>query len=325
MSDVGVGRVKKILFLCPYYFDLYRVYQSGLERFSNCSVDTIVYRDEQFKYSGMQRVLNFFSKHFLRKNMKPIWKSKARIASVSCPEQYDYMLVLCPELLHGEHLKYLCSKVGRSIVFYWDGFDHFPGYIDTVKYFDACYSFDPVDAKKYDLRFLPNFWFDNGPIPSPEYDLFFLSTYDSRFPVLKKIVDSFSCRGMTFSVHQYTKDANLLRESNVSGVNFYDHPVPVLTANEMMKKARFVLDLQKTIQRGLTFRVFESMRLGRKLITTNSDIVNYDFYRPNNIFVWDESVVDLPSSFLESPYEPLPDEIYQKYSQESWVRTILEL
>ncbi|HEY0091450.1 MAG TPA: lipopolysaccharide core biosynthesis protein rfaS, partial [Flavobacterium sp.] len=69
-------------------------------------------------------------------------------------------------------------------------------------------------------------------------------------------------------------------------------------------------------------RVFEAMGLGKKLITTNPDIVNYDFYNPNNIFVWEESTNEIPEYFLNTPYEELPENIYRKYSQENWVKTI---
>lgn len=317
--------MKKILFLCPYYFDLYKVFQSGLEKYSGCEVDTVVYKKEKFEYTGLQRVQNFFAKNFLGKNLKPIWKSRAHIESIANPEQYEYMLVLCPELLHADHLRYLCSKVGRSIVYYWDGFDHFPPYKDTVQYFDVCYSFDPVDAKTYDLKFITNFYFEEWCNLEQENDLFFLSTYDARFPELEKIVRSFELQGRRVSVHQYTTDQSVIELHKGGIIKFSDQPVAFAKVNEMMKRSRFVLDLQKNIQRGLTFRVFEAMGLRKKLITTNSDIVNYDFYHPDNIFVWQKDTLEVPCSFLESPYRPLADDVYRKYSQESWVKKILEL
>ena len=66
----------------------------------------------------------------------------------------------------------------------------------------------------------------------------------------------------------------------------------------------------------------ESHRFRKKLITTNTDIVNYDFYNPNNIFVWTEDCKDIPDAFFETDYEELPEEIFKKYSLENWLNTI---
>lgn len=74
----------------------------------------------------------------------------------------------------------------------------------------------------------------------------------------------------------------------------------------------------------MTFRVFEAIGLNKKLITTNKDIINYDFYNPNNIFIWDENIKEIPKDFLNKEYEKLPENIYRKYSLENWVKTILQ-
>jgi len=63
--------------------------------------------------------------------------------------------------------------------------------------------------------------------------------------------------------------------------------------------------------------------LEKKLITTNKDIVNYDFYNPNNIFVWDNIKTEIPNDFLTTPYQPLSIPIFEKYSIKKWVKTIL--
>ena len=70
-------------------------------------------------------------------------------------------------------------------------------------------------------------------------------------------------------------------------------------------------------------RSIEIIGLRRKFITTNRDIVNYDFYNPNNILVLDRknSIVDM--SFFDKPYEMLPDEIYEKYSLRNWILEVL--
>ena len=73
---------------------------------------------------------------------------------------------------------------------------------------------------------------------------------------------------------------------------------------------------------GLTIRVLEALGAKKKLITTNKDIVNYDFYHPENIYVYDGKV-DLENIFFTSEYFEIDYEIYKKYSLESWLKEIL--
>ncbi len=60
-----------------------------------------------------------------------------------------------------------------------------------------------------------------------------------------------------------------------------------------------------------------------KLITTNTEVKKYDFYNSNNIWVINRENPEIPKSFLETPYESLPNEIYSKYSIGEWVKKIL--
>ena len=61
----------------------------------------------------------------------------------------------------------------------------------------------------------------------------------------------------------------------------------------------------------------------KKLITTNEDVVNYDFYRPENIYVY-KGKIDLGDIFFEEDYKEVDQEIYEKYSLRSWLKEIVE-
>ena len=62
----------------------------------------------------------------------------------------------------------------------------------------------------------------------------------------------------------------------------------------------------------------------RKFITTNKDIVNYDFYNSNNILVIDRKNPIIDFDFLMTPYEELDENIYYKYSLENWILEVLK-
>ena len=69
----------------------------------------------------------------------------------------------------------------------------------------------------------------------------------------------------------------------------------------------------------------DSLAYHKKLITTNQDIVNYDFYNPNNILVVNSENVEIPSSFFEKDYEIIPQNIYYNYTIKNWVKTVFQL
>lgn len=71
-------------------------------------------------------------------------------------------------------------------------------------------------------------------------------------------------------------------------------------------------------------RSIEIVGLRKKLITTNKDIVNYDFYHPDNILILDRRNPVIDRSFFEKPYKMLEERIYGKYSLSSWLTQILQ-
>ena len=91
---------------------------------------------------------------------------------------------------------------------------------------------------------------------------------------------------------------------------------------EVMASSKCVPDAPQEGQTGLTIRTIECLGAKRKLITTNPEIVHYDFYDPKNIWVYEDGKA-LEKDFFVAPYKELPEEIYQKYSIRSWLMTML--
>jgi hypothetical protein len=82
------------------------------------------------------------------------------------------------------------------------------------------------------------------------------------------------------------------------------------------------LDLLRPNQTGLSFRVFEALAHQKKLITTNAAIKEYDFYNPNNIIIIDSGNVNIDPAFFKTPYKPLPEALYNKYTISNFVDTV---
>ena len=61
---------------------------------------------------------------------------------------------------------------------------------------------------------------------------------------------------------------------------FHYVPLKGKEMDDVYESSRCVLDSAQAGQLGLTIRVLEALGAKKKLITTNEDVVNYDFYRP---------------------------------------------
>ena len=77
-------------------------------------------------------------------------------------------------------------------------------------------------------------------------------------------------------------------------------------------------------QNGLSMRTFECLGYSKKMITTNQNVVNYDFYRQENIYVYDGKEIDFNDIFFNSEYKELEKEIVDKYYIENWIKILFK-
>ncbi len=94
---------------------------------------------------------------------------------------------------------------------------------------------------------------------------------------------------------------------------------PYRVIAEGIYKSKAILDIVEPGQRGITLRPMESIFFRKKLITNNLDVVNYDFYRENNIFIIGQKPLKTLKSFLEKPYEEISMDIVKRYTAEAWM------
>ena len=83
------------------------------------------------------------------------------------------------------------------------------------------------------------------------------------------------------------------------------------------------MDSAQEGQNGLTIRVIEALGAKKKIITTNQDIVNYDFYCPENIYIYNGKI-NLDSIFFHSDYKIIDEKIYNKYSLSNWLKEVID-
>ena len=188
----------------------------------------------------------------------------------------------------------------------------------------AIYSTDPDCCRKYHFKYNHMFYTRDYYRPySPEHKnrLFFLGADKGRAPFihdLKKILDE---SGLICDIRIVTNSKDPAYSNAFSDI-LTDKSLCYEEYCREMEACGVLLDINQKGQRALTMRVLEAIYFSKKLITNNADILHYDFYCANHLFLLPKqptaaSVEDL-KAFLEKPFLPYPEEILEKYDFSHW-------
>lgn len=283
--------------------------------------NTFKYKYPNFSY----RIYNFFLKLLFKKNIKNIHFGKEINNRLEALGQIqDVILTIKGDFIDPQKILDFKKYTKKSIAFFNDNIYRCPKIIRVLPYFDEVYSFEKEDCEKYNLKFITNFIYKESKLDlskSYKYDIFNISSKDNRFRTISKIAEKLINLGITSRIIVYDRK-NKTKNPNIEFISEY---IQINEVNEFINDTKFLLDIHRQKQNGLTFRVFESLGLQKKLITTNPNIVHYDFYNPNNILVINEENVHFDSDFFSSPYEPIPEDIYVKYTIQNWIETVFDL
>lgn len=88
--------------------------------------------------------------------------------------------------------------------------------------------------------------------------------------------------------------------------------------------SKAIMELLPASDVDVTMRTLDSLILKRKLITDAREIIERDYYHPNNVFVLGVDKAETLEEFLSKPYHPISDEILSRYSLDEWVKRIVE-
>lgn len=252
-------------------------------------------------------------------------------------DAYDLIFVIKGEFLSSEAIKKIRSRNnnGQCLLYLWDSLDRIPIGEDKFKIYDKIYSFDRVDCdKNKDFIFNPLFFRNEFKYSEDENkqdnDLFFLGWYHSdRFKLVKKIDLFCSANQLKSRLLLYTSYINYLLHSITGGELkgnkrfLFFSPISSNANVEQIRRSRVVLDVAHPSQSGLTMRTIELIGSKKKIITTNSDIVNYDFYNKNNILIIDRDKPILNKSFFETPYQKIDNSVIDYYQIDKWLQRML--
>lgn len=283
--------------------------------------NTFKYRYPNFLF----RIYNFFLKAFFKKNIKNIhFGTEINNRLEALGQIQDIILTIKGDFIDSEKILDFKRYSKKSIAFFNDNIKRCPKIISTISNFDEVYTFEKEDAIKYNLKFITNFIYNELKLNTEEdfkYDVFNISSKDNRFRTICNIAKKLRAKGIPFKFIIHDKK-NKHKDPNIE---FISESIQIDLVNKLVNDSKLLLDIHRKGQNGLSFRVFESLGLQKKLITTNHNITQYDFYNPKNILVIDEKNINFDIDFFTSSYEPIPDDIYKNYTIGNWIETVFNL
>lgn len=281
---------------------------------------------------------NFLKLRFLE-HFEDLRKSYfKRILDEVSKKQFDYVFMINAAIFPEYFLKDLnriCEK-SCKLLYSWDSIAVYPAAKKLHKYFDYIYSFDSEDTKNHDyIKFLPLFYcddmFDGRKENTFKYDFSFIGFgHTDRYHFIQAIKKFANENNYSYFFKLYLPSKiHFIRGKYFKGIfkdaqinEFVYKPVPLEITKEITLNSKIVVDIELSNQSGLTMRTIETHGMRKKLITTNKNIREYDFYNENNICIVDRQNPVPTKSFVESDYIPLLDNLYEKYTLSHWLKVI---
>jgi hypothetical protein len=321
-----------VLFVCPRFFGYDDAIVAELQR-RGASVDVL--HDRPFDSPLMKA---------LAKRAPGLVGRAAAVhyrGALDDSADYDLVFVINGQTLTRSFLIELRRRhtTAAFILYLWDSLANRSSIIRCIGLYDRVFSFDPNDAASYSLMYRPLFFsrefYGNkeGYIErSCDFDISFVGTaHTDRWSIIQQVDQSCPVymRRYWFLYLQakWVFHARRISDPEFGKARIEDFrfvTLPLAEVGRVFRGSRAILDIEHPSQHGLTMRTIEALGAGKKIVTTNTSIMECDFYRPSNVMILERGArLSLDIDFFRSPMERIPSEIYQRYSIEGWMSEIL--
>ena len=171
----------------------------------------------------------------------------------------------------------------------------------------ALSTFDGGDAQAFGLQLRRQF-IATLPLPQApiDYDYYFVGASKGREALLRDLTTRLDSLGL--------KGKCVVARSSEEWISYRENI-------DNVARSRCLIELLQQGQQGITLRALEALVYRRKLITNCHDVASLDFYRPQNILVWDGQDADAMARFLATPMADVPADVSARYSLASWLST----
>lgn len=208
----------------------------------------------------------------------------------------------------------------RLIIYYYNPWHN--NYYVTEEARSKCeiWSFDRQDCEKYGLKYNHQFYFEQKVERKKDIrylsDVFFLGKDKGRLSFLREIKKIFSNNNIKAKL-LVLPDRKIY--SKIERNLLCDTYLPYEESLQYVANTACLLEVVQDFQEGITRRMMEAMFFGKKIITTNKNVCEYDFYDKRNIYIWgqdERDVCDFVKNKLPAFWKP---EVLRRYSFVDWL------
>lgn len=343
---------KKVLFIAPPYMDLYKDVIAEI-RNQNYDVDYLPemsYNDDPYNVRGNRKYSKFLvNNYFFNKKINKIWS--ARLNTEEYHKSYDILFVL-----DGQSVRPIVFDILRkrnpqikTVNYLFDTSTGVYEFWHNYPYFDKVFSFDRLEAKKYNISHLPIYW---NPATEDNFvekiDVLGLGAHNYlRYDLFKTIKNISNDLNLSYFLKLYVKPIRKskwgeivirVKKAVLKGRRYDDIEKldkDLLTTTFMSPKefrnrifrSKVVVDTSPAGQVGLTARFMWALGANTKIITTSCEVANYSFYNPSQVYIVrdiDKIDVSEVKDFLSAPVQmdSLQRQQIDGFRIDRWFKTI---
>jgi hypothetical protein len=331
---------KKIIIATHEYSGIYKNIIQDLEC-NNFEVFPLIFRDNSVNnYRSLKdRLVSTYNKKILKdkyfkKKLFQKYHNDDLINQIKkYPANYfDYAFFIRADFYSDLLLKEVVRVSKYKFSYHWDGLSRHPKILNKISYFDKFYVFEKNDLEKYSVKYqnihlTDSFYFENNKPKNiyPKTDVFYIGEYiPNRFNDLLEIYYVLKKQSLNIKIIVMSKDEYIIDKYKNSDIQFIKNSIEYSETLEMSKSSSIVLDIlakEKDGHVGLSLRFFEALFHKNKIITDNINVLNYDFYHPDNIFIKGHDDINMLPSFIEKKYYEIEEKFLMKYSFINWMNS----
>lgn len=289
---------KRILFVGIGFYDYEKIIKQNLEERGA----EVFYFSSDIAYFG-NGPLHRLGLHNLAIKIAGA-KLKALLAEQ--PTEVDYIFIIKALNFQKKHFEYIkaCYPNAPIVIYLWDSLNRLYNKNVILSATNRILTFDREDAVKYNLILRPlfaRFVNQQSEKNCEKYNVVFIGLDHSiRYNVIKKLRKQMDDNGVKYKIVLTSKSifkfigiyiTHRIRKKDKD--LFLTKPLPYSEYLQILNNTNVVLDISHPKQTGLTMRTIETLAMGKRIITTNKDIVHYNI--PQYIY----SVIDYEHPVLD--------------------------
>ena len=320
---------KNVLLIAPTFFGYEVEIKAELER-RGATVDHLL--DRPFRRASMKALARFGRRWVMPAADRYYEKELSRLGD----RNYSLAIIINGQTVSARTISRIAREnAGVTMILYmWDSLRNRPAAARNFALFDRVLTFDREDAEQYGIQFRPLFYgagFEADGAAQNTLDFSFIGTaHTDRYRVVSTIARQAPANA-NFQIYYFLHAPWVFFAQKVTNpafrkAKFADFAFTALPKSEVweaFRRSKVIIDVEHPRQRGLTMRTIETFGAGKKLITTNADVKQYDLFDPANILVIDRASPEVPDEFFLAPPAPTDAALRHKYSIRGWLDDVL--